>query len=150
DKVKKAGGKASKTSDDKRSLQKKNQREKFIQKVSLDLIQSDIDLAKQQLVTLSSTSSPCKQADSSSFAHLYEKLRDAKDFADHAVQKAIICYCQFGKALIQKQGEIASERQVDPESNAVSRVLNMEVRAQLPADTSDALLWKRIEQAKKL
>ncbi|GET57639.1 hypothetical protein GLOIN_2v1778864 [Rhizophagus irregularis DAOM 181602=DAOM 197198] len=26
----------------------------------------------------------------------------------------------------------------------------MEVRAQLPADTSDALLWKRIEQAKKL
>ncbi|PKY32281.1 hypothetical protein RhiirB3_420061, partial [Rhizophagus irregularis] len=26
----------------------------------------------------------------------------------------------------------------------------MEVRAQLPADTSDALLWKRIKQAKKL
>src|SRR3954447_7627030 len=26
----------------------------------------------------------------------------------------------------------------------------MEVRAQLPADTSDALLWKRIEHAKKL
>ncbi|KAF0532432.1 hypothetical protein F8M41_011220 [Gigaspora margarita] len=138
------------TSDDKRSLQKKNQREKFIQEVSSDLIQSDTDLAKQQLVTLSLTSSPCKQADSSSFAHLYEKLRDAEDFADRAVQEAIICYCQFGKALIQRRGEIASERQVDPESNAVSRVLNMEVRAQLPADTSDALLWKRIEQAKKL
>ncbi|CAG8672511.1 23281_t:CDS:2 [Gigaspora margarita] len=138
------------TSDDKRSLQKKNQREKFIQEVSSDLIQSDTNLAKQQLVTLSLTSSPCKQADSSSFAHLYEKLRGAEDFVDRAVQEAIICYCQFGKALIQRRGEIASERQVDPESNAVSRVLNMEVRAQLPADTSDALLWKRIEQAKKL
>ncbi|PKC17763.1 hypothetical protein RhiirA5_405448 [Rhizophagus irregularis] len=79
------------TSDDKRSLQKKNQREKFIQEV-----------------------------DSSSFARLYEKLRNAEDFADRAVQEAIICYCQFGKALIQRR------------------------------DTSDALLWKRIEQAKKL
>ncbi|CAB4381219.1 unnamed protein product [Rhizophagus irregularis] len=49
-----------------------------------------------------------------------------------------------------RRSEIASEKQVDPESNAVSRILNMEVRAQLPADTSDALLWKRIEQAKKL
>ena len=64
--------------------------------------------------------------------------------------QAIICYCQFGKALIQRQSKIASEKQVDPESNAVSRILNMEVKAQLPADTSDALLWKRIEQAKKL
>ncbi|CAB4418926.1 unnamed protein product [Rhizophagus irregularis] len=54
------------------------------------------------------------------------------------------------QALIQRRSEIASEKQVDPESNAVSRILNMEVRAQLPADTSDALLWKRIEQAKKL
>ncbi|GBC44682.2 hypothetical protein GLOIN_2v1778584 [Rhizophagus irregularis DAOM 181602=DAOM 197198] len=52
--------------------------------------------------------------------------------------------------LIQRRSEIASEKQVDLESNAVSRILNMEVRAQLPADTSDALLWKRIEQAKKL
>ncbi|CAG8680973.1 27552_t:CDS:2 [Racocetra persica] len=136
------------------SVQKKSVsdgiREKFIQKVSSDLIQSDTDLAKQQLVILSSTSSPYRQADSSSFAHLYEKLRDAENFADRAVQEAIIYYCQFGKALIQRRGEIASERQVDPESNAVSRVLNMEVRVQLPANTSDALLWKRIEQAKKL
>ncbi|POG68192.1 hypothetical protein GLOIN_2v1778584 [Rhizophagus irregularis DAOM 181602=DAOM 197198] len=54
------------------------------------------------------------------------------------------------QALIQRRSEIASEKQVDLESNAVSRILNMEVRAQLPADTSDALLWKRIEQAKKL
>ncbi|CAG8690951.1 1823_t:CDS:2, partial [Rhizophagus irregularis] len=84
------------TSDDKRSLQKKNQREKFIQEVSG--IPSDL----------------------SDFARLYEKLRNAEDFADRAVQEAIICYCQFGKALIQRR------------------------------DTSDALLWKRIEQAKKL
>ncbi|CAG8661262.1 8600_t:CDS:2 [Funneliformis mosseae] len=71
---------------------------------------------------------------------LYKKLLDAEDFADRAVQKAIICYCQFGKALIQRRSEIASEKQVDLESNTVSRILNMEVRAQLPADTFDALL----------
>ncbi|CAG8658828.1 11818_t:CDS:2 [Rhizophagus irregularis] len=70
----------------------------------------------------------------------------------------IICMCSLNllnglsliRALIQRRSEIASEKQVDLESNAVSRILNMEVRAQLPADTSDALLWKRIEQAKKL
>jgi hypothetical protein len=84
------------------------------------------------------------------FSLLYKKLLNVEDFANRAVQEAIICYCQFGKALIQRRSEIASEKQVDPESNAVSRILNMEVRAQLPADTSDALLWKRIEQAKKL
>ncbi|PKY44971.1 hypothetical protein RhiirA4_542245 [Rhizophagus irregularis] len=57
-----------------------------------------------------------------------------------AIYAAIICYCQFGKALIQRRSDIASEKQVDSESNTVSRILNMEVRAQLPADTSDALL----------
>ena len=84
------------------------------------------------------------------FSLLYEKLLNAEDFADRVVQEAIVCYCQFEKALIQRRGEIAFEKQIDPESNAVSRILNMEVRAQLPADTSDALLWKRIEQVKKL
>ncbi|CAG8716298.1 739_t:CDS:2, partial [Acaulospora morrowiae] len=39
-----------------------------------------------------------------------------------------------------------SERQVDPESNTVSRILNKEVKA----DTSDSLLRKRIKKAKKL
>ena len=84
------------------------------------------------------------------FSLLYEKLCDAVILADHATQEAIFCYCQFGKALIQRQGEIASEKQVDLESNTVSRILNIEVKAQLPAGTSDALLRKRIEQAKKL
>ncbi|GES94969.1 hypothetical protein GLOIN_2v1572084 [Rhizophagus clarus] len=56
--------------------------------------------------------------------------------------EAIICYCQFGKVLIQRQDEIASEKQVNPESNAISRILNMEIRAQLPADTSDVLYGK--------
>ncbi|UZO22664.1 uncharacterized protein OCT59_015021 [Rhizophagus irregularis] len=60
------------------------------------------------------------------FFLLYKKLFDAKNFAD------------------------PSEKQVDPKSNAVSRILNMEVKAQLPADTSVALLWKKIKQAKKL
>ena len=64
--------------------------------------------------------------------------------------RSYFCYCQFGKALIQRQGEITSEKQVDLESNTVSRILNIEVKAQLPAGTSDALLRKRIEQAKKL
>jgi len=84
------------------------------------------------------------------FSLLYEKLCDAVILADCATQEAIFCYCQFGKALIQRRGEIASEKQVDPESNTVSRILNIEVKAQLPAGTSDALLRKRIEQAKKL
>jgi hypothetical protein len=44
----------------------------------------------------------------------------------------------------------ASEKQVDPESNTVSKILNKEVKAQLPAGTSDVLLQKRIEQVKKL
>ncbi|GBB89978.1 hypothetical protein RclHR1_16830004 [Rhizophagus clarus] len=57
-------------------------------------------------------------------------------------EEAIICYCQFGKVLIQRQDEIASEKQVNPESNAISRILNMEIRAQLPADTSDVLYGK--------
>src|SRR6185369_8511182 len=75
------------------------------------------------------------------------------EYPIHPVRdQAIICYCQFGKAIIiiQRRSEIASEKQVDLESNAVSRILNMEFRAQLPANTSDALLWKIIEQAKKL
>jgi len=84
------------------------------------------------------------------FSLLYEKLCDAIILADRATQEAIFCYCQFGKALIQRRGEIASEKQVDPESNTVSRILNIEVKAQLPTGTSDALLRKRIEQAKKL
>ncbi|CAI2187992.1 14414_t:CDS:2, partial [Funneliformis geosporum] len=84
------------------------------------------------------------------FSLLYEKLCDAVILADRATQEAIFCYCQFGKAFIQRRGEIASEKQVDPESNTVSRILNIEVKTQLPAGTSDALLRKRIEQAKKL
>ncbi|PKY61438.1 hypothetical protein RhiirA4_486416 [Rhizophagus irregularis] len=84
------------------------------------------------------------------FSLLYEKLYDAVILADRATQEAIFCYCQFGKALIYRRGEIASEKQVDLESNTVSRILNIEVKAQLSAGTSDALLWKRIEQAKKL
>ncbi|CAB5395973.1 unnamed protein product [Rhizophagus irregularis] len=84
------------------------------------------------------------------FSLLYEKLCDAVILADRATQKAIVCYCQFGKALIQRRGEIAFEKQVDLGSNTVSRILNIEVKAQLPTGTSDALLRKRIEQAKKL
>ncbi|CAG8563283.1 11461_t:CDS:2 [Diversispora eburnea] len=90
------------------------------------------------------------QPSNTNFTLLYEKLCDAIILADRKTQEAIVCYCLFGKALIQRRNEIASEKQVDPESNAVSRILNKEVKAQLPADTSDSLLRKRIEKAKKL
>ncbi|CAG8642961.1 7994_t:CDS:1, partial [Diversispora eburnea] len=90
------------------------------------------------------------QPSNTNFTLLYEKLCDAIILADRKTQEAIMCYCLFGKALIQRRNEIASEKQVDPESNTVSRILNKEVKAQLPADTSDSLLRKRIEKAKKL
>ncbi|CAG8514387.1 10039_t:CDS:2 [Ambispora leptoticha] len=51
------------------------------------------------------------------FTLLYEKLCDAIILADRKTQEAIVCYCLFGKVLIQRRNEIASERQVDPESN---------------------------------
>jgi hypothetical protein len=79
------------------------------------------------------------------FSLLYEKLCDVVIFADCVTQKVIFCYCQFEKTLIQKQNKIASEKQVDPESNTISRILNIKVKAQLPTGTSDALLQKRIE-----
>ncbi|CAG8618225.1 1864_t:CDS:2, partial [Diversispora eburnea] len=90
------------------------------------------------------------QPSNTSFTFLYEKLCNAIILADRKTQEAIFCYCNFGEALIQRRNEIASEKQIDPESNAVSRILNKEVRAQLPANISDVLLWKRIEKAKKL
>ncbi|CAB5380937.1 unnamed protein product [Rhizophagus irregularis] len=108
---------------------------------SLLICQSNTDSAEQQQVILSN---PCKKVDSSSFARLYEKLRNAEDFADRAVQEAIICYCQFGKALIQRRGEIASEKQVDLESNAAKKLWklfdaidNMPVDYSIKIESSD-------------
>ncbi|CAG8599448.1 5236_t:CDS:2, partial [Ambispora gerdemannii] len=45
------------------------------------------------------------------------KLCNAIILADNKTQEAIFCYCNFGKALIQRCNEIASEKQVNPESN---------------------------------
>ncbi|CAG8639280.1 12829_t:CDS:2, partial [Acaulospora morrowiae] len=90
------------------------------------------------------------QPNNTSFTFLYEKPCNAIILADRKTQEALFCYCNFGKVLIQRRSELASEKQVDPDSNAVSRILNKEVRAQLPANISDALLWKIIEKAKKL
>ncbi|RGB24034.1 hypothetical protein C1646_821815 [Rhizophagus diaphanus] len=112
----------------------------------LDLNSLDVCLEK----TIQSCDSLEVEMRTPTFSLLYEKLCDAIILADHVTQEAIFCYCQFGKALIQRQGEIASEKQVDLESNTVSRILNIEVKAQLPTGTSDALLRKRIEQVKKL
>ncbi|CAG8794343.1 12553_t:CDS:2 [Gigaspora margarita] len=160
---------------DKRVHRKENQtkqREKFIQEVSEGAVtkvtpDDSIPLVSSQRELDSSTncSNIIDEPGSSSldvclektvemgtptFSLLYEKLCDAVILADRATQEAIFCYCQFGKALIKRRGEIASEKQVDLESNTVSRILNTEIKAQLPAGTSDALLRKRIEQAKKL
>ena len=132
----------------KKALRKKEQRKKFIREASED---SSTKCSNTMGEQGSNSLNVClKQSvqnyDSSAvkmgtiFYLLYKKLLDAEDFADRAVQEAIICYCQFEKALIQRRSEIASEKQVDPESNTISRILNMEVRAQLPADISDAFL----------
>ncbi|CAG8706505.1 8961_t:CDS:2, partial [Acaulospora morrowiae] len=96
------------------------------------------------------TTTQDEASSNTNFTLLYEKLCDAIILADRKTQEAIACYCLFGKALSRRRNEIASERQVDPESNTVGRILNEEVKAQLPADTSDSLLRKRIEKAKKL
>ncbi|CAG8503106.1 5247_t:CDS:2 [Funneliformis mosseae] len=56
----------------------------------------------------------------------------------------------YKKLCDARRGEIATEKYVDLKSNTVSRILNIEVKAQLLAVTFDALLRKRIEQAKKL
>ncbi|CAJ0760047.1 13403_t:CDS:2, partial [Entrophospora sp. SA101] len=58
------------------------------------------------------------QPSNDNFTLLYEKLCDVIILADHKTQEAIL----------------------------FSRILNKEVCAQLPANTSDALLWKRIKK----
>ncbi|CAG8755048.1 1958_t:CDS:1, partial [Dentiscutata heterogama] len=80
------------------------------------------------------------QPSNANFTLLYKKLCNAIILADCKTQEAIMCYCLFGKALIQKRNEIVLEKQVDPEFNIVSRILNKEIKTQLPADTSDSLL----------
>ncbi|CAG8729538.1 43_t:CDS:1, partial [Ambispora leptoticha] len=107
-------------------------------------------ITNERDVTSTTPNKPKFQPSNTNFTLLYEKLCDAIILADCKTQEAIACYCLFGKALIQRRNEIASEKQVDPESNTVSRILNKEVKLQLPADTSDSLLRNRIEKAKKL
>ncbi|RHZ74352.1 hypothetical protein Glove_225g75 [Diversispora epigaea] len=57
------------------------------------------------------------QTSNTNFTLLYEKFCDAIIIADHKTQEAIFCYCNFGKALIQRCNEITLEKQVDPEFN---------------------------------
>ncbi|RHZ80524.1 hypothetical protein Glove_134g262 [Diversispora epigaea] len=115
-----------------------------------DSISSNADGKVDRDLTSSTSNETEFQTRNTNFTLLYEKLCDAIILADRKTQEAIFCYCNFGKALIQRRNEIVSEKQVDPESNAVSRILNKEVKAQLPTNTSDNLLRKRIEKAKKL
>ncbi|RIB24973.1 hypothetical protein C2G38_2167097 [Gigaspora rosea] len=53
------------------------------------------------------------QPRNANFTVLYKKLCDAIILADHKTQEAIMYYCLFGKALIQRRNEIASEKQVE-------------------------------------
>ncbi|CAG8681265.1 5662_t:CDS:2, partial [Dentiscutata heterogama] len=57
------------------------------------------------------------QPSNANFMLLYEKLCDAIILANCKTQEAIMCYCLFGKALIQRRNEIASKKQIDLESN---------------------------------
>ena len=95
---------------DKKTLRKKEQREKFIQEVSEDSStkcsntmdepgSNSLDVCLEQSVR--SCDSLAVEMETT-FSLLYKKLINAEDFADRAIQKAIICYYQFGKALIQR------------------------------------------------
>ncbi|CAG8630769.1 19863_t:CDS:2, partial [Racocetra persica] len=108
------------------SQSSKNKVQKFMAEVSKNS-SSSISNADNDVIptTLNKTES---QPSNNSFTFLYEKLCNAIILADRKIQEAILCYCNFGKALIQRRNELASEKQVDPESNAVSRILNKEVR----------------------
>ncbi|CAG8530251.1 7709_t:CDS:1 [Cetraspora pellucida] len=134
------------------SQSNKNKVEKFMSEVSVSNGNTDSDILPTTLNKTEESKTQCfaSQSSNTNFMFLYEKLCDAIILANCKTQEVILCYCNFGEAIIQRRNEIASEKQVDPESNTVSRILNKEVRAQLPANISDALLWKRIEKAKKL
>ncbi|CAG8732176.1 15080_t:CDS:2, partial [Cetraspora pellucida] len=107
------------------SQSSKNKVQKFIAEVSKNSSSSISNVDNDVIpTTLNETES---QPSNNSFTFLYKKL-----------------------SLIQRRNELASEKQIDLESNAVSRILNKEVYAQFPANISDTLLWKRIEKAKKL
>ncbi|CAG8540156.1 16126_t:CDS:2 [Cetraspora pellucida] len=127
----------------------KNKVQKFMTEVSKNSISSinnsnaDNDVISTTLNETDESKTQCftsSQPSNNSFTFLYEKLCNAIILADCKTQEAILYYCNFGKTLIQRHNELVSEKQVDLESNAVSRILNKEVRAQLPANISDTLL----------
>ncbi|CAG8781758.1 2259_t:CDS:1 [Cetraspora pellucida] len=131
------------------SQSSKNKVQKFIAEVSKNSSSSisnsnaDNDVIPTTLNETEKSKTRCftsSQTSNNSFTFLYEKLCNAIILADRKIQEAILYYCNFGKTLIQRHNELVSEKQVDLESNAVSRILNKEVRAQLPANISDTLL----------
>ncbi|CAG8641174.1 639_t:CDS:1, partial [Dentiscutata heterogama] len=109
------------------SQSSKNKVQKFIAEVfknsSSSIINSNVD-NDMIPTTLNETESQCSN---NSFIFLYEKLCNAIILTNYKTQEAILCYCNFGKTLIQRCNELVSEKQVDLEYNAVSRILNKEV-----------------------
>ncbi|CAG8707557.1 10070_t:CDS:2, partial [Dentiscutata heterogama] len=97
------------------SQSSKNKVQKFMTEVSKNS-SSSISNADNDVIptTLNETES---QPSNNSFTFLYEKLCNAIILADHKIQEAILYYCNFSKALIQRRNKLASEKQVDPESN---------------------------------
>ncbi|CAG8771850.1 19613_t:CDS:2 [Gigaspora margarita] len=116
------------------SQSSKNKVQKFMAEVSKNSSSSISNSNADNDVIPTTLNETESQPSNNSFTFLYEKLCNAIILADHNTQKAILCYCNFGKALIQRHNELASEKQVDPGSNAVSRILNKEVHAQLPIE----------------
>src|SRR4051794_9571232 len=93
---------------DKKTLRKKEQREKFIQEASENLstnCSNTIDelglnsLNAYLKQTIRSCDPSAVEMGIPTFSLLYEKFLNAENFADHAIQEAIICYCQFEKLL---------------------------------------------------
>ncbi|CAG8758730.1 21807_t:CDS:10, partial [Gigaspora margarita] len=110
------------------SQSSKNKVQKFMAEVSKNSSSSISNSNADNDVIPTTLNETESQPSNTSFTFLYEKLCNAIILADRKTQEAILCYCNFGKALIQRRNELASEKQVDPESNAVSRILNKEVQ----------------------
>ncbi|CAG8848407.1 31264_t:CDS:2, partial [Gigaspora margarita] len=117
------------------SQSSKNKVQKFMAEVSKNSSSSISNSNADNDVIPTTLNETESQPSNTSFTFLYEKLCNAIILADRKTQEAILCYCNFGKALIQRRNELASEKQVDLESNAVSRILNKEVH-NVPFDYS--------------
>ncbi|RHZ76212.1 hypothetical protein Glove_200g23 [Diversispora epigaea] len=97
------------------SQSNKNKVEKFVTKISknssLSISNAESNVIPITLNETEESKTRCEassQSSNTNFTFLYEKLCNAIIFANHKNQEAIFCYCNFGKALIQRLNELAS------------------------------------------